>query len=120
MKLETVDNQLSDMCSEDNVKMIKEACQGLSCETGGLNSGKLWQLKRKLRGIISQPPSAMLDGNGNLITNSQALDELTLEQYKVRLQTLQIREDLKMHQMRRENLCKERLKEAQSVRTPDS
>ena len=61
----------------------------------------------------------MLDGHGNLITNSQALDELTLEPYKDRLQTLQIRIFFLMNQMRREDLCKERLKEAQSVRTPD-
>ena len=47
MKLEAVDKKLSEMCSEDNVKNLKEACQGLSCETGGLNSGKLWHLRRK-------------------------------------------------------------------------
>ena len=29
------------MCAEDNQKKIKEACEGLTCETGGVNAGKL-------------------------------------------------------------------------------
>ena len=29
-------------------KFIKDACGGLTCETGGINVGKLWQLKKEI------------------------------------------------------------------------
>ena len=116
--LEDVDKKLSELCAKDNVRMINEACEGLSCESGGINAGKLWQLKKKLRGIVSEPPSAMLDQYGNLVTNYQKLEELTLKTYIDRLKALEIREDLKVHKMQREQLCKERLKKAQEVKTP--
>ena len=71
--LEEVDKKLSELCAKENFKIINEACNGISCESGGINSGKLWQLKKKLRGIINEPPSAMLDQHGNLVTNTTAL-----------------------------------------------
>ena len=101
------------------MKLIEEACKGLSCEMGGINAGILWQLKKWLRGIKSEPPSAMLDEHGNLVTSPKALEDLLLKQYKERLQTLKIKEGLKVHQMQRESLCKERLIEAQQFKTPD-
>ena len=45
--LEVVDRQLSEMCAEENARIIEDACGGLTCETGGINVGKLWQLKKK-------------------------------------------------------------------------
>ena len=107
------------MCANDNLKLIKKACEGLSCETGGVNAGKLCQLKKKLRGIFNKPPSAMLHKHGNIVTNSQALEELTLETYIERLKALEIMQELKVHQMQREQLCKYRLEEAQTFKTPD-
>ena len=73
------------MCAEDNLKLIKEACGGVTCEEGGMNAGKLWQLKKKLKGIVRQPPTAMLDQHGNLVTTNKAVEELTLEMYQNRL-----------------------------------
>ena len=93
--LEEVEERLSQMCAEDKQKTIKEACEGLTCETGGVNAGKLWQLKKKLRGIFNEPPTAMLDSHGNLVTSSKSLEELTLKTYTDRLKTLKIKEDLR-------------------------
>ena len=107
------------MCAEENYKIIKEACKGTTCEEGGMSAGKLWQLKKKLRGIIAEPPSAMLDGHGNLITSSHAIEELTVKMYEDRLKSLKIREELKMHKLQRENVCDERLKKAQENITQD-
>ena len=107
------------MCAEENYKIIKEACKGTTCEEGGMSAGKLWQLKKKLRGIIAEPPSAMLDGHGNLITSSHAIEELTVKMYEDRLKSLKIREELRMHKLQRENVCDERLKKAQENITQD-
>ena len=89
--LENVDDRLSEMCAQDNLKAIEEACGNLSCETGGLNAGNLWQLKKKLRGRYNEPPTAMLDEQGNLVTGSKALEGLTINMYINRLKVLNIK-----------------------------
>ena len=70
---------LANKCAEDNATLIKDACEGLTCEEGGVNAGKLWRLKKQLRGILQEPPTAMLDDKGNLITTSAAMDNLVLD-----------------------------------------
>ena len=117
LALEQVEDKLSEMCSEDNLKIIQKACAGLSCENGGINASKLWQLKKKLRGIYNEPPTAMLDSHGNLVTSSNGLEDLTILTYTERLKTLQIKEELKLHKMKREKLCDERLQKASEKNT---
>ena len=117
--LEAVEDQLSDMCAEENVKIIEEACGKLSCETGGLNVGNLWQLKKRLRGRYNEPPTAMHDEYGNLVTGSKALEDLTIKMYIDRLKALNIKKGLEVHQLQREELCEKRLEEAQATVTPD-
>ena len=116
--LKKVEYKLSEMCSEDKYRIVQEACAGLSCEEGGLNDSKLWKLKRNLRGIVTEPPTAMLDLQGNLVTRSNAIEKLTMEMYSERLKALNIKEDLKLHQLQQENLCEKRLKETQANKTP--
>ena len=101
------------------MKQITEACKSLSCEMGGVNVQNLWQLKKRLRGINCEPPTAMLDQYGNLLTSSEALEGPTIEMFKQRLQTLKIKDELKMHQVQRENMCTNRLNRAQENKTPD-
>ena len=72
-----------------------------------------------MRGIVQEPPTAMLDDKGNLITTSAALDKLVLDLYRERLKSHQIKESLKLHEIQREELCKKRLEEAQKNKTPD-
>ena len=118
-ELDKVNTNLSEMCSEENYKVIKEACEGATCEEGGMPSGKLCQLKKKLGGIIAEPPTAMLDEHGNLIKSNNAIEELTIKMYEDRLKSLKIREELRMHKLQRESTCDKRLKEAQENITPD-
>ena len=103
--LEAVEEKLSDMCAEENLKIIKEACGKLSCETGGLNVGNLWQLKKKLRGRYNEPPTAMNDEHGNLVTGAKALEELTIKTYIDRLKALNIKKGLEVHQMKKGRNC---------------
>ena len=68
-----------------------------------------------LRGMISEPPTAMLDQHENLVTTNKAIEELTLKMFRERLKALQIKDELKVHKMQRENSCDQQLKEAQSI-----
>ena len=81
--------------------------------------GRLWQLKRKLRGIYHEPPTAMMDSFGNLVTSSKALEDLTVQMFTERLKSLPIKEELRVHKVQRENVFNHRIKQAQSNITPD-
>ena len=84
------------------MKLIKEACCSISCEDKGMNSAKLWQLKKRLRGIVKEPSRAMLDQYVNLVTIRKAIDDQTIQMYQEILKTLTIKEGLKEHKVKRE------------------
>ena len=51
----------------------------IDSEDGGFNSGKLWKLKKKLTPSNYDPPTAMKDSEGNLITTeNEILKEATI------------------------------------------
>ena len=106
--LKDVEEQLATICGEDNYNTILQASQGLMCEEGGVNVGKLWKLERKLRGIVIEPPTAMLDPKGNLVTTKSGIEKLTVETYQERLKPWKIKDELKMYQMQRKHLCDKR------------
>ena len=93
-ELNKVELSLSTMCAEDNFQIVQDACAGLSCEKGGVNAGRFWKLKTRLRSIVTEPPTAMLDSRGNLVTTGSAIDALTMEMYQDRLQAHNIKEQL--------------------------
>ena len=82
--LKHIEEQLATICGEDHYNTILEASQGLMCEEGGVNVGKLWKLKRKLRGIVIEPPTAMLDPMRNIVTTRSEIEKLTVETLKER------------------------------------
>ena len=53
-----------------------------SCEDGGYNSGKLWQLKKKLSPRFTQPPTAMMNSEGHLLTNNDDITKEAVKHYK--------------------------------------
>ena len=64
-------------------KKIEQELQNKGdCEDGGLNSGKLWKLKKKLAPRISEPPSAMEDSEGNVLTSEEDILNEAVKHYK--------------------------------------
>ena len=61
LELEQVENKLAELCAEKNYNKIKEEISDIKHEEGGINSGKLWKLKKKLSPKCRDPPTAMLD-----------------------------------------------------------
>ena len=47
--LKIVESKLAEICADDNIKIIKDACEGLTCEEGGVNAAKRWKLKKQLQ-----------------------------------------------------------------------
>ena len=90
-ELASVEEELAKKCAKDNYEKIMEEIKGIDCEEGGVNSGRLWNLKRKLCPRSKDPPTAMLDPSGNLLTSSTAIQNLALDTYKERLQNREIK-----------------------------
>ena len=65
------------------------------------------------------PPTAMLDNEGNLVTSAKAIEDLAVETYKKRLENRKMKDDLKHVQTDKEELCKLRSKMASKKKTPD-
>ena len=95
-----------------------EEIKDIDCEEGGVHSGKLWSLKRKLCPKTRDPPTAMMDPEGNLITSANAIQNLALNTYKERLRNRKIKDDLKHIQTMKEELCRQRIEIAKETETP--
>ena len=115
--LEEVERKLDDICAESNYRKIKEEIAHIKVDEGGIHSGSLWRLKKKISPRCRDPPTAMLDPSGNLLTSPEAIDELALITYKERLQNRKMRPNLIHLQKEKEELCMQRLEAAKSNKT---
>ena len=118
-KLEEVETMLAEHCSEENLEIVKQACDGITCDDGGINVNKMWKMKKKLKGRYSEPPTAMLDEYDNVVTDTKGIENILIKRYEERLKPLPIKPELQVHKMQRELLCDRRLEEAQANKTPD-
>ena len=73
IELNKVEQTLADEMSEDLYKIVKEEVEKIESDEGGFNSGHLWRLKHKLRKKINNVPTAMLNEDGKLVTQSDEL-----------------------------------------------
>ena len=87
-------------------------------EEGGFNSGKLWRLKKKLCPRANEPPAAMLNSEGKLLTTDSDIKEEAIKHYKKVFEPRQINPSFKNIKGGRERLCQERLLEAKLNKTP--
>ena len=109
LRLET---ELADKFGDNIFEKIKEEIQDMNCEDGRVNSGKLWKLKKKFHKGFSDPPTAMKDGAGKLLTEKEDILEETVKHYTKVLDNRKIKEGLENHQKERENLANLRLEQA--------
>ena len=116
-ELENVEEQLANKLAEKNRRKINQEIAGLECEEGGVNSGKLWQLRKKLSPKCRDPPTAMMDKEGNLATSVDKIEALALETYQERLENRPIKANLSHIKEKKEELCRNRLKIAKNCKT---
>ena len=68
---------------KSTLRKIKEKAAGIVCDNGGLNSRKLWNLKKEVFPKARDPPTAMLDPvSGNLLTSEEKIEEAAINVYK--------------------------------------
>ena len=78
-KLKDIENALAEKLSEDLYGIIKSETSQINCEEGGFHSGHLWNLKNKLYKKARDPPTAILDEHGQLVTSSLKIKSATLQ-----------------------------------------
>ena len=117
-ELKEVEEKLADKCAEKNYNKIKEEIANIDCEEGGIISGHLWKLKKKISPKCRDPPTGMLDPQGNLITSPKLIEELASQTYAERLKNRPINKDLSELKESKEKLCKIRLQNATKNKTP--
>ena len=118
-ELANVEEMLALHCASKNYQIVKEACDGLTCGDGGVNVNKMWKMKKQLKGKYCEPPTAIIDEHGNLVTDAKGIEEVVIKRYEERLSTLPIKPELQLHKVQREQLCEQRLQEAQGNKSPE-
>ena len=96
--------------SQLNFNKIKDELNKIKSENGTVNSKQLWKLKKALFPKSRDPPSAMFDSEGNLLTSNKAIQERALEVFKERLDANEIEANLKDLEDDTNVLCEVRLK----------
>ena len=114
-----LEEELASKYADNIFEKIKEEIDGIQCDEGGINSGKLWQLKKKLHASYPDPPTAMKNSEGELITDEGQILEETVKYYKNVLKNRDINDDLENHKKDREELAKKRMETAKLNTTPD-
>ena len=93
-ELEKVEHALAEKCAKSNYDKIMDEIKDIDCEDGGVNIGNLWKLKRKLSPKCRDPPTAMMDGDGNLVTSPHLIESLALETFSRRLKNRPMKKEL--------------------------
>ena len=117
-KLEKVELELVDKYSEKMVKDISNELKSVKGEEGGYNPGHLWKLKKKLSPRHTDPPTAMKDSQGNLLTTEEKILAEAKKHYENVFKDKPFKEEHKNHEIEREHLCAQRLEQAFNNKTP--
>ena len=116
-KLADIDNKLAEKCGQQIYDGIQDEINGIDND-GGYNPAHLWKLKKKLRPTIPDPPAAMKDSNGKLVTSVIEVNKIEVNHFKKVLENKEIKPELATYQKEREDLCMKRLEEVKKNKTP--
>ena len=119
-ELKEVENSLADKIAKNYRTIQTEAGNIDLAEESGFHTGKLWSLKKKLCPRAKDPPTAMLDDQGNLVTSAESIQELSLKKLATeRLRDREMKTELKHMRKTKETLCELNLAKAKLNKTPD-
>ena len=108
-EINVVLNEIADE-EEKRFNIVKDEVGKLKPNDNGMNAKSLWKLKKKLCPKVKDPPTAMLDDKGNLLTSETAIQNRALDVFSKRLKNNDIEDDLKDLEKDTNKLCKLRLK----------
>ena len=89
-EFEEVEEQLS----EEFFNKVKTASKDVDCAEGGNITAEIWKLKKQLCPQSRDPPTAMMDEDGNLVTNVETIKDMAAKAYKHRLRNRPIKKGM--------------------------
>ena len=114
-ELRNVENDISDLTSEENRLKVIDNFKSLASMDGSTNTMGVWKIKKKVFPKCSESlPFAKKDCNGKLISSQKELKKLYLDTFTHRLRHRPISEDFKYLKTLKEELCNKRLKVART------
>ena len=78
---------------------------------GKKNSQKFWKMKKRMSQKNNDPPTALLDAHGILLTSNNAIKDRALEVYTDRLKNNKIAKHLEAYEDNVNELCAARFKQ---------
>ena len=97
---------------------LKKAIQGINCAEGGNIQNEIWKLKKHMCPRSRDPPAAMMNDQGLLVTDQNAIKEMAKKAYSERLRNRPIREGLENIKDAKELLA-EKVKEVAKTNKTD-
>ena len=116
---QNIEKELADKYGNGLVNKIQHEVSGINCEEGGISSGNLWKLKNKVFNKTSEPPTAVVDLEGNVVTTQKGIMEENVKHFKEVLKNKPMKEELVEFRQQRESLAKARMKGSSQNKTPE-
>ena len=116
-ELEAVVIAIADI-AETNFNKLKKHLDKIKTNDGPVNAHEMWKLRKKMCPKNRDPPTAMTDKNGNLLTADKAIQNRALEAYSERLENNKIEPHLKDLEDDTNELCHIRLNVCKKKKTP--
>ena len=91
--------------AEYNFNKLKGELESIRADAGKLDANKLWKLRKKMCPNNRDPPTAMMDKHGNLLTSDEAISNRAVEVYSERLSNNKIQSNLKEFEKDTNTLC---------------
>ena len=117
IKLEEVENWLTEETSTKNVEIVKEHLKNLETLDGNFSNLGFWKLKQKLSPLTADPPMAKHDELGNIITAPEAIKNLYIRTYQERLRNRKMKPELMDVYFLKTELWMSRMSECQNRKT---
>ena len=77
--------EVEDKHASEYFEKVKTLTQGTDCDEGRNASNDIWKLKKHIFPQSREAPTAMMDEEGNLITNGEAIKDMAAKAYQKRL-----------------------------------
>ena len=83
-ELEAVKKAIAEI-AENTFNKLKQQLEKIKLDDNMINAHEIWKLRKKMSPKNRDPPTAMTDKKGNLLTSDEAIQNRALEAYSERL-----------------------------------
>ena len=110
-------DNIEEELSEEFFKKVKQASKDVDCAEGANMSAEIWKLKKQLFPRSRDPPTAMMDDSGNLVTNTEEIKDMAVKAYEHRLRNRPMKEGMEKIKEAKENVSQKVMEAARNNKT---